>query len=456
MSSLSASLGVALSGLMAEQGALETTSNNVANANTLGYSRQVPVLVTRDPVVVDPLTLGTGVNLSSIKSIRDPILESQIQHETQSQGQWNALVSALSQIEPGFAASTTDIGTSISNFFGSINQLSTSPADLSLRQGVLTAAGNVAAAFNRVSSALASQRSNLDQSVEQVVGQVNQLTAQIAKLNSQIAALENTGQSAGTFVDQRTQLINQLSSLVDVSVIPSDNTLTLTTARGAPLVAGLQSFQLSTAVDVSGHQHIYSEGSDITGSIVSGQLGGLLEARDQQIPGILDQLDTLAAGLAGAVNGVQTAGYDRNGNTTTGENLFLPVSGAGAAAALSVVLTDPALLAASSDGSSGSNGNAEQMYALRNQAIINGQSPTDYYSTIVFNVGNASANAQAAQSGSNMVLRQLSDQRAAVSGVSLDEEAANMMRYQQAYAAAAQVITTINSMMQTVINMKTS
>src|SRR5579864_1951950 len=148
MSSLSASLATALSGLTAEQGALEATSNNVANVNTPGYSREVPVLVTSDPVVEDPLTLGTGVTLKNIESIRDPLLESQIQHETQTQGQLSALVSALSQTQTSFTSSTADIGTAISNFFDSINQLSTSPADLSLRQNVLTTAGNVATAFN--------------------------------------------------------------------------------------------------------------------------------------------------------------------------------------------------------------------------------------------------------------------------------------------------------------------
>ena len=96
------------------------------------------------------------------------------------------------------------------------------------------------------------------------------------------------------------------------------------------------------------------------------------------------------------------------------------------------------------------------MYALRNQAIITGQSPTDYYSGIVFNVGNTASNASAEQSASNLVLRQLNDQRSSVSGVSLDEEAANLMRYQQAYAASAQVVSTINSMLETVINMKSS
>ena len=297
MSSLTASLATALSGLTAEQGALEATTNNVANANTPGYTREVPIFVTKDPVVIGALTLGNGVDLQAIASMRDPILESQIQQETQTQGQLSALVSALSEAQTSFTSTSGDIGTAISNFFDSVNQLSTSPADLSLRQGVLTAAGNVASAFNSASSNLSSQRTNLDGSVEQTINQVNQLTSQIAQLNTQISRLQNAGQSPGTFLDQRRQLIDQLSSLIDVSVIPTDNTITLTTANGTALVAGQQSFTLSTQLDSSGVHHIFAQGSDITSTIVSGQLGGLIQARDQQIPGIKTQLDSLAAGL---------------------------------------------------------------------------------------------------------------------------------------------------------------
>ena len=458
MSGLNASLAAALSGLMAEQGAIEATTNNVANVNTPGYSREVPVLASSDPTAVGHLTLGTGVTLRSIQSVRDTILESRIQQETQAQGQFNATVSALSQLQVSFTGSSGDIGTAISNFFDSLNQLSTSPSDTSLRQNVLTAAGNLATAFNTTANRLTSQRSSLDDSVEQTVGQINQLTGQIAQLNGQISSLDNSGQSPGTLIDQRTQLIDQLSSLVDVSVIPTDGTLTLTTASGTALVAGQQSFSLSTQADHSGVQHIFSQGTDITATIVSGQLGGLLHIRDQQIPALQTQLDTLASSLANQVNSVQTAGYDLNGNPTTMVNLFTPppASGTGAAASLSVAITDPALIAASSDGSAGDNGNLEAMYALRNQAFVQGQTPTGYYSSVVFQVGNAAANANAEQSASSLVLQQLNDQRASVSGVSLDQEAANLVRYQQAYAASAQVISTINSMMQTVINMKTS
>ncbi len=456
MSSLNASLATALSGLTAEQGALQATSNNVANVNTPGYSRQVPILATANPIVVDPLTLGTGVTLQSIDSIRDPILESRIQQETQTQGQLTALVSAMSQLQVNFTSTTGDIGTALSNFFNSVNQLATSPADLSLRQGVLTAAQNLASAFNRSSNSLTSQRVNLDSSVTQDLGQINQLTGQIARLNGEIANLQNVGENAGTFIDQRQQLVDQLSSLIDVSVIPSNNSVTLTTANGIALVAGQTSYQLSSHLDVSGVQHIFAQGSDVTAKIVSGQLGGLLQARDWQIPAIQNQLDQLASGLANAVNGVQTAGYDLSGNL--GTNLFTPppVNGVGAAASLSVALIDPSLLAASSDGTVGDNGNVEALYALRNQAVVQGQSPTDFYSSIVFNVGNSASDINANQSASALVLQQLNDQRASISGVSLDQEAANMMQYQQAYAASAQVISAINTMMQDVINMKSS
>ncbi len=459
MSSLNASLAVALSGLMADQAALEVTTNNVSNANTPGYSRQVANLVASDPVVVDPLTFGTGVTLKNIESVRDPILESRIQQETQSQGQLNAEVSALQQAQVNFTSgSSGDIGTALSNFFDSINQLSTNPSDLSLRQGVLTAAGNLASAFHTTANNLSQQRTSLDLNVVQTVGQINQLTRQIADLNGQISNLENVGRSAGTFVDQRTQLIDQLSSLVDVSVVPSDNTITITTTNGTALVAGQQSFALSSQPDASGTQQIFSQSTNITSNIVSGQLGGLLQTRDQQIPAIQAQLDTLASNVGNAVNQVQTSGYDLNGNATSGLNLFTPspAGGAGAAASIAVAITDPAKIAASSDGTVGNNANAEAMYALRNSAFVEGQTPSDYYSNIVFNVGNSTANAQAEQSASNLVLQQLNDQRSSVSGVSLDEEAANMVEYQQAYAASAQVISTINAMMETVINMKSS
>ncbi|HEX3353811.1 MAG TPA: flagellar hook-associated protein FlgK [Terriglobales bacterium] len=455
MSNLSGALSIAVGALQAEQGALTATTNNVANANTPGYSRQRPVLIESDPIVLGSLTFGSGVTLQKLESLRDPILQLRIQQETQQQGQLDAFVSALQQTQVSFTSSSNDLGTQITNFFNSLDQLSTAPTDSSLRQGVLIAAGNLASTFNTTADNLIQQRSSLDLNVTQAVGQVNTLTGEIAKLNGQISDLQNANHDASAFIDQRDVLIGQLSGLVDVATIKSDNGVTLTTSNGTALVAGNQSFTLSTQTDPSGLQHIFSKGADITSKLTSGSLAGLIQARDQTIPGLLSNLDSLASGLAKALNTVQSGGFDLNG--AAGGDLFVApsASGQGYAASIAVAISDPALLAANSDGSAGSNGNAVLLAGVRNQAVVAGQTATEFYSNLVFGVGSDISNGSAELSASQLALQQLQDQRGSISGVSLDEEAANMVRYQNAYDAAARVVTTVNQMLETVINMGT-
>ena len=453
MSSLLSTMFLATGAMAADKGALEATTNNAANVNTPGYSREVPILQENPPVVVGNLTFGTGVSLAKLESVRDPILQLRIQQETGQQGQLNSFTGALSQAQTLFTAGASDIGSEISNLFSSISQLSTNPSSIALRQGVLTAASNLTSTFNNTASNLAAQRSNLDLNVVQSVQQVNTLTQQIAGLNGQITSLQNLGQEAGTFIDQRDVLINQLSGLIDVSEIKSDSGITLTTSNGTALVSGTQSFSLTTQPGASGVQHVFSQGTDITATLSSGALGGLIEVRDQKIPALLTSLDTLASGLATAFNSANAAGFDLNGNA--GGALFTPVVGAGSAANIGVAITDPALIAASSDGSAGSNGNLANLNAIQNQTIIAGATPTTYYGNIVFSVGNDVSNGTAELQSSKLVLQQLQDQRGSISGVSLDEEAANMTQYQQAYDAAARIVTTVNQMLETVINMGT-
>ncbi len=447
-------LTIAAGALLAEQSAQNVTANNVANANTPGYSRQRPVFVANDPVVMGPLTMGTGALLSKIESLRDPILELRIHEETQQQGNLDALVSSMQQVEVMFNNSSGgDIGTLVSKFFNSLQQLSTDPGSLALRQAVLTAGSNLAGGFQTTARNLQTQRTNIDLNVVQAVSQVNTLTKQIAKLNAQITSLQNIQKDASIFVDQRDQLINQLSELVDVSVIKSDTGLTLTTSNGTALVAGDKRFDFTTQLDVSGVQHIFSQGADITSKLTSGKLTGLLTVRDTKIPGLLTQLDTLAAGLSTAVNTAHRAGFDLSG--TGGVNFFTapPAGGVGAAAAMQVAITDPALVAASSDGSPGSNGNAQALAAIHDQAVAAGQTAQDYYSNLVFGVGSDVANGAADLDAAGLVLRQLQDQRGSISGVSLDEEAANLLQYQRAFDAAGRMVSAVNEMLDVAINL---
>ncbi len=339
MSGLFGSLSTALSSLLVSQQALQTSANNVANANTPGYSRQRPVLKPGDPVVIANLSIGTGVALQKFESIRDPILELRINQETQHQGQLDATLGALQQLQVGFSGTNSGIGDAITKFFDSLQQLSINPTDLSLRQAVLTAANNLATNFNTESRNLVSQRANLDLNVVQTVGEVNTLTTQIAALNNQVAALENVHEDAGLFIDQRTEAIRQLSALVDVSVIQTESGIALTTSNGTPLVAGQHSFQLTTQIGAAGIHQVLAGTVDITASLNSGKLGGLIQTRDTAIPGVLGNLDQLAAGLATALNTANRTGFDLNGNP--GTDLFVPPpnGGVGAAAALAVAVT---------------------------------------------------------------------------------------------------------------------
>ena len=453
MSGLSGSLSTALSALMASQQALEATANNVANANTPGYARERPVLVPSDPITLDPWTFGTGVVLQKLESLRDPILDLRVSQATQDQGKLNTTLAAMQQLQVMFSSNDSGIGAAISKLFDSFQQLSTDPTSSSLRAGVLTAAGDLATAFNTTAHNLGAQRINLDLNVRDTVNQINTLTSQIAVVDVQIANLENLHEDAGTFIDQRTSLIQQLSSLVDVAEIKTESGIAITTSDGTPLVSDGHNFALSTGAGTDSMQHVIAQGRDITAQLTSGKLAGLIQVRDQTIPAILSNLDQLAGGLATALNAAQQQGFDLNGNV--GGNLFVaPAAGnAGAAAGLTLAITDPSLIAASSDGSQGSNGNIANLLAVHDNPTVNGQKPMDFYANVIFQVGSNTANASADLDAANQILQQLQDQRNSVSGVSLDEEAANMIQYQTAYQAAARVIATIQNLLLDSVNL---
>jgi len=454
MSGLFGSLSVALSGLSVSQQEMETTSNNVANANTPGYTREVSDVTPGDPVEIGSLSVGTGVVLQKIESLRDPMLQIQINQATQQNSALNASLTQLQQIQTQFASDTSGIGADISNFFNSLQQLSPDPSNLTLRQSVLTAADTLATDFNNAAQNLQTQRTNVDQNVVQTVAQVNSLTSQIASVDQQISNLKSINLDPGALVDKQNNLIQQLSGLIDVQVIPTDQGITLATSNGTTLVSGSQSVALTTQ-PVAGNdgvevQHIMAGTDDITSSLTGGSLAGLIQIRDQEIPSIETSLNQLATGLATNLNAANAKGFDLETPPVQGAPIF---SGAGAAATLSVSMTDPSLLAASSDGTTGSNGNLANLSAVANQDVANGQTPIDAYSTLVGQVGSTTSNTSADADSSNMILQQLQDQNGSVSGVSLNEEASNLIQYQSAYQAAARVVSTVNLLLLDAVNL---
>ena len=452
MSDLFGSLSIAVRSLLAQEGALDTTTNNISNVNTPGSSRQVPILSEAAPLDNGQISMGNGVDFKGVQSVRDNVLELRIDQETQQQNQLQTYVSSMDQVQSLFSDTEgSGISDAVNQFFSSFQELADNPTDTSTRQSVIAAGQNLAAAFQQTGQQLTSLRGGLDQQVSQTVSEINSDASQLASLNLQVSSAGSNTEQAGMIEDQQYSLLNDLSQFVDVAVTRTNNgSLTITTSDGVPLVAGNQSFALSTQVNPStGYQDVYSQVNDVTAEFTGGQLAGLLQARDDAIPAIQSNLDNLAAGIISAVNLQNQKGYNLNG--VKGGNLFQPVvqsssgSNAGAAENMAMATTDPSQIAASADGTSGDNAKALALANIATLAIVNGQTATTFYSNIVSQVGTDVESAQDEEESVGLVITQLQNQRSNTSGVSLDEEAANLIQYQRAYEAAAEVVSAINN-----------
>jgi flagellar hook-associated protein 1 FlgK len=460
MGGINTSLSIAMQALDATQAALDATSNNIANANTPGYTREVPQFSENQQTVSGSNVSGGGVNLDGLQSVRDELLNLQIQQQTSLQSSADAQSSALQQIQTSFSTSSgNDIASALSAFSTSLSQLSANPTDSAAQQAVLNSGQGLANAFHTTAGSLTSAQSYANGQVTQTVSQINTLSQQIAQINQQLSqspAASVTASNGGTLEDQRDQLVQQLSALTGVSITQSDGGETITTGNGTPLVVGSQSYSLQTATGADGQSHVLdSNGTDITASIAGGTLGGAIQVRDQTIPNILTQLNTLASQFATAFNSAQAQGFDSNGNA--GQSFFsVPANPANAASGLAVSISDPSLVAISSDGSAGSNGNIVNLTNAISGALPSGQTPASSYASLVFQVGTAASNASTQSTAIGLNLQQLTTQQGSVSAVDTNEEATNLLRFQTAYEAAARIVSTVQQLSTVTLDMGTT
>lgn len=456
MPGLFGTLDVALHSMLTQQGALTATTDNIANLNTPGYSRRRPVIMEESPAYESGILVGRGATLTSIESIRDSVLDLRISNEQQNQSATDSYISAMSGVEGLFTDGDESLGGRIQAFFNSLNNLSTSPSDSSLRQSVLTSAGNVAQTFNDLSRKLRAQSTQIDLNVSQDVDEVNRLTQALATVNQQVVAKQTLGQDAGQLEDQRTQLLNQLSAKINVTVTDSPDGWTIATTRGNTLVVAGAAYALKTQVDSkTGSTHVVAGTDDITDAVTGGELGGLIQARDRDIASLSGTLDQFAYTFAAKLNTAHQAGFDASG--TAGTDLFTTsATPAGAAASVQLNITDPQKLAASSVAGASDNVNLLNMLGVRDTPVVNGSKPIDAYSAMVFLVGGNLSNAQIDSQAASVVMQQLQDMRGSISGVSLDEEAANLIKFQRAYEANAKVIQTVNELLQTAVHLGSS
>lgn len=467
MASLNQAWNIATGSLAADQTAISVVAGNIANANTPGYTTETVQWGTVDTVTVGGRSAAGGVSLEGAASQRDRVLNQRIDQQIQDQSSTAARLAALSDLQSLFSGAiratgsntssgVADIGQQMTAFFQSFSSLSADPSNSSLRTGVLSVAQTLTATFNQVSGSLEQQKAGLDESIGSAADQVNSLTSDIASLNAKIST-NSPSSDAGTLEDQRQYDIQQLSQLVGIHQITNENNnLTITTTSGAVLVAGGQSVNVQT-LSSGGVTHLLLGGVDQTADLTNGggQIGGALEARDSDIPSALAVVDQLAWNVGSAVNAQQASGTDANGNS--GAAIFSLGSGlAGAASAISVVLSDPNGVAASATGAGTQDGsNAIAMAALASAAIVGGQTPTACYAALVGQIGTKVSQATATQASQSASLTQLQSQQSTLSGVDMNQQAALLQTFEQSYQAAAKVFTILNSVMTSAINLGT-
>lgn len=455
MSNSFSGLYIAVSGLRAQQVGIDVTTHNVANANTPGFSRQRVQLETTPPLNVPGLVggaglgqIGTGVEAEAIQRLRDLFADLQYRGEAGTLAQAKTALETLEQVESVFdEPSESGIAAQLAAFFDAWQDLADDPSDPGARAVVVQQAAALAARFNRAAQQLGALRQHLNDRVALGVDEVNRLAAQVAELNEQIVWVENGGMRANDLRDRRDLLLDRLAELAQASATEqADGSVTVSLGTRA-LVQDDVVDPLAAVAGAGGMWEVRFASDNALATVSAGELRGLLDARDVQVPGYLARLDGVAAGLMAAVNGLHVAGYGQDG--LTGRAFFV---GAGAAdmAVEAAIAADPGKLgAADAAGQSGNNAIALAIAQLRQAPS---PTPDAAYAALITALGAETQGAKTRAESESAVAQLLERRRQSAAGVSLDEEAVNMLRYQRAYEAAARVITAIDEMLDKLIN----
>ncbi len=436
-------LDTALRGLQAAQAAIDTTGNNIANANNPGYSREVADLVESPSLTLpafsnvtgEGVQLGTGVDVETINRVRNQFLDIQYRAQNSATSQLNTASGLLQQVQTSLAEpSSGGVSSQLTAFWTAWSNLAQNPSGASsgaAKQGVVDAANTLADTFNGIDSqlqAIQSQASQQYATLTSPTGAVQNDANEIASLNTQISQAQATGQSPNALLDQRDAALDDLSQYGTVSVTDPGNGLLVVNFGGdttTPLVNG------KTAASVS---------SLTLGPSSGGTLGSLasLTSPTGQISGYLNTLNQFATNLANTVNAIHTSTPFFSVNTTT--------TGLGASATTLSVPVTPSQVQTTTTSNPGANDVALAIAGLAGGPI------DQSYSSFVSQVGSDVQSNQSALTTAQTLLSGVNNQRQSESGVSLDEEMTNLITYQRAYQASARMMTTIDQTLNTLIN----
>lgn len=480
------------SAVTAQRLAIEVTSQNIANVNTAGYSRQRAIMETGPTVMSAGISIGSGVRMAEVQRFYDSLLQKQITDGNSTAGKDSALLASLRQVEPYFNELTNNgLGQAIEDFFNSWHDLTVNPQGTPEREAVLARAGVLVNTFHQLRASLDSVVGSADSTLSGLSDEITEQAKNIANLNVQIRTTLQLGGSANELRDQRDYLIQELAKNVGITVSAEDAdgmvTVSLPSGVGAPpanaLVSGIE-YRRVYAYDNGTDNDIYltdlgspppaavapptgAIGTLVTDTIGGagnslGEIGGTLRIRDSIVGGTGDtyiaRLDEMANQLVSAVNTQHAAGFGLDG--VDGRDFFDPANTTSASISLDASLTSATIAAGGSAAGTGDNTNALLLAGLKTTATtftINGNPSTStfgsYYNTFVSKVGIDVESTTNATEQNDGFLRQLNSLRESHSGVSLDEELTNLVKYQRAFEAAAKTINAATDMMDIVLGM---
>lgn len=455
-------LNIARRALQTQQRALDVMGHNIANANTPGYSRQVARQVTTPPFTLPsrmrPMSagqVGTGVQIAAITRMRDDFIEMQLRNETHSSGQWQARRNALHQVEIILMEpSDYSLRDSMDKFWESLQGLHKDPESSGARAVVREQAISLTQSFQHVHKQLSDLQTDLDRLVAMDVERINSISERLADVNEQIRRVSISGQNPNDLLDTRDQLLLELSELTDVNIVTMDDGTVSVNIDGLSIVNGDRSTALRTETDpATGFVNIYWGNTNREVRPTNGHIAGVLDARDDLIPQYLDDLDTLANELIEKFNEVHREGFTLDDQP--GGDFFTGAGGGAANIGIHQdILDDLNAIAASGDGTPGDGSNALRLADVYNDpTIIDGTtSLADFFTSLVSGVGVASQKAKHMVDSQAVLVDHLQGRQDSISGVDLDEEMVDMIRFQQAYNAAARVVTAMDEVIETIIS----
>jgi len=460
--SIASILDIAKNAMYAHQTSIHVTSNNIANVNTRGYARQEAILEEGPSVLTDLGRMGTGVTVAGFRRYYDRFLEATIAQRNTDLEEQKTMSAYLERIETIVNEDNSQLATRITEFFNGWQELSNDPLNLVKRTNVVTKAKGLSQTISNMYNELNAMRLEVDSNIEKEISEINGLTSSIADLNRLI--YENGGGNGETldYETKRTQLIKELSGKLNiVTFTDEDGGVSILTGTGQPLVSRATSWNLEAIEDPTTGLHdigwMDASGSvvNITTGITGGTLKGLVDTRDEYLGnGFMKDLNELARTLITDVNTIHESGYNMNG--TTGFSFFEEVTSGCYARDIdlsSEITADVRYIAAASSSSDTSGNEAALDIAslLDENLTINGQTTTftNYVSSMMSNIGELTRNSKNLCESQQYAMNAIENQRESVSGVSIDEEMSNLVKFQTAYQASARLVTVADELFQT-------